>query len=87
MSTNFDQLLTFPTLFVFRIIAKNKDGIVEECSASLLEIFSTIEGTKQIPSKSGKYLRIQLVVTALDGAQLYRGYDALKTVEGIRMVF
>ena len=87
MSANFDELLTFPTVFIFRIIAQHKQGMAEECRKALLAVFDSIEGTKEIPSKKGNFVRIQVAVTALDGAQIYRGYDALKMVTGIRMVF
>ena len=87
MSANFDELLTFPTVFVFRIIAYQKDGIVEKCREVLENVFSKIEGCKIIPSKTNRFVRIQIAVVAVDGEQLYKGYDILKEVEGIRMVF
>ena len=87
MSKSFDELLTFPTLFIYRIIAYQSDAIVQDCTDALISVFETIEGHKIIPSKSGKFVRIQIAVTALNSAQIYRGYDMLRTVDGIRMVF
>ena len=87
MSKGFDELLTFPTLFVFRIIATEREGIVMDCKESLLNVFDSIQAVESIPSKSGKFARIHIGVMALEAAQLYRGYEVLKDVEGIRMVF
>ena len=87
MSKGFDELLTFPTLFVFRIIASDGESIVEECKESLLKIFDSIQAVESIPSKSGRFARIHIGVMALDASQLYKGYEVLKEVDGIRMVF
>jgi putative lipoic acid-binding regulatory protein len=87
MSKGFDALLTFPTLFVFRIIAY-KDGTIESSSVDALKrIFERIEATESLPSKSGRFIRLHIAVMATSGAQLYQGYDVLKEIEGIRMVF
>ena len=87
MSKGFDELLTFPTLFVYRIIASEREGIVEDCTNSLLIVFDTIQAVESIPSKSGRFARIHIGVMALDANQLYKGYEVLKEVDGIRMVF
>ena len=87
MSKGFEELLTFPTLFVYRIIAGDREDIVEDCRAALMNVFDSIQAVESIPSKSGRFARIHIGVMALDAAQLYRGYDVLKEVDGIRMVF
>ena len=87
MSKGFDELLTFPTAFIFRIIASNDHELQEQYQHALLSIFPTIENIEALPSKSGKFSRIHITVTAENAQQIYAGYDVLKTCEGIRMVF
>ena len=87
MSKGFDELLTFPTLFIFRIIATQRDGVVEESKEALLGVFESIQAVESIPSKTGRFARIHIGVMALNADQLYQGYDVLKQVDGIRMVF
>ena len=87
MSKGFDELLTFPTTFIFRIIASNDLVLQEQYKRALLTIFSRVEHMEALPSKSGKFSRIHITVVAKDAQQIYAGYDVLKTCEGIRMVF
>lgn len=87
MSKGFDQLLTFPTLFVFRIIGEESDEIVDACTNALKQIFETIQAVESIPSRTGRFTRIHIGVMALEASQLYQGYDVLKKIQGIRMVF
>ena len=87
MSKSFDELLEFPTLFVYRIIAYSTDDVESECRSALTHVFSRLEGCKVIPSTSGRFVRIQIAVTALSSDQLYRGYEVLKNIKDIRMVF
>ena len=87
MSKGFDELLTFPTLFIFRIIATQREGIVEDCKTVLLSVFETIQAAESIPSKTGRFSRIHIGVLAMNAEQLYQGYEVLKGVGGIRMVF
>jgi putative lipoic acid-binding regulatory protein len=87
MSKGFDELLTFPTLFIYRVIAYQGDAIEAQCSEVLKTIFGKIEAKKTMPSKTGKFLRVHITVKAVSGDQLYKGYDALQVVEGVRMVF
>jgi len=87
MSKGFDELLTFPTAFIFRIIANNTETVTETCEDSLKEIFSHIEEVQALPSKSGKFVRIHITVKAQNADQIYAGYDVLKDCEAIKMVF
>ena len=87
MSKGFDELLTFPTLLVFRIIAIDREGIVEDCKNTLMNVFDTIQAVESIPSRTGRFARIHIGVMAVDAPQLYKGYEVLKKVDGIRMVF
>ena len=87
MSKGFDELLTFPTLFVFRIISTDREEIVEDCKTALMSVFDSIQAVESIPSKSGRFARIHIGVMAMDATQLYKGYEVLKDIDGIRMVF
>ena len=87
MSKGFDELLSFPTVFIFRIIANNIETVVPDCSAALLAIFGVIEATETLPSETDRFVRIHIAVTAVEAKQLYQGYDSLKDIEGVRMVF
>ena len=87
MSKGFDELLTFPTTFVFRIIANHNKEHQESYKKVLQDIFSVIEHFEVLPSKSGKFVRIHVRVLANNAEQIYAGYEALKPCEGIKMVF
>ena len=87
MSKGFDELLTFPTLFIFRIIASDREQIVDDCTLALTKVFDSIQAVESIPSKSGRFARIHIGVMALNADQIYKGYETLKEVDGIRMVF
>ena len=87
MSKGFEELLSFPTVFIYRIIADASGMIQDDCEKALCEVFDRIESSEKLPSKSGKFVRIHIAVTALDSPQIYKGYDALKDIQGIRMVF
>lgn len=83
----FGELLSFPSVFMFRIIAYNTDTVVKGCSDALEKVFSSIEAVEVLPSESQRFLRIHIAVMAIEADQIYQGYDALKDVEGVRMVF
>lgn len=86
-SKGFEELLSFPSVFMFRIIAYNMESVVQDCSNVLIDIFGNIEAVEAFPSESHRFLRIHIAVMAIQADQLYKGYDSLKDVEGVRMVF
>lgn len=87
MSKGFDELLTFPTTFVFRIIANNNKDHQESYKKVLQPIFSVIDDFEVLPSTSGRFVRVHITVMAKNAEQIYAGYEALKPCEGIKMVF
>ena len=86
MSNKFDELLTFPTRFNFRLIVYAKDSVVEDCKRVLAKIFGEVLECEVLPSSSGRFYRVHILVFANTAAELYLGYEGLKTVDGIKMV-
>ncbi len=84
--SSFDDLLNFPHLFIFRIVAENGSDVLERCVEALEQSFGRkVTSTESLPSKTGRFLRLHIAMITLNGAEIYAGYDALRKVEGIRM--
>ena len=86
MSATFDDLMEFPVNFTFRLITYAREPVVEECSQVLRSIFGSILNSQTLPSSSGRFFRLHITVFATSAAELYSAYDALKDIDGIKMV-
>ncbi|MEC7984423.1 MAG: DUF493 domain-containing protein [Myxococcota bacterium] len=86
MSNKFDDLLSFPTRFNFRLIVYANDSVVEECKNVLASVFGEVQSCEVLPSSSGRFYRVHILVLAKSAAELYSGYEALRSVDGIKMV-
>ena len=86
MSTTFEELMEFPTNFTFRLITYSNEEVVKECNKVLESIFGEIISSETLPSSSGRFSRLHITVYAKSAADLYSAYQALKFVDGIKMV-
>ncbi|MFT5686031.1 MAG: putative lipoic acid-binding regulatory protein [Myxococcota bacterium] len=83
----FEELLTFPCLFVFRVIAHTGEETRLACEETLRTVLSRpAEGVEVKPSTKGNYQVIRLGVTVISADEIRSLYDALNAVEGVRMV-
>ena len=81
----FEDLLDFPCLFVFRVVAHQ--GARAACEEKLREILSRpAEGVEIKPSSKGNYEVIRLGVTVISADEIRAVYAGMDTVEGVRMV-
>ena len=83
---HFDQLLTFPHLFIFRIVGYADDTLMQRCVDALEACLNRkIVSSEQLPSRTGRFVRIHIGITTLNGDEIYAGYDAIKSIDGVRM--
>ena len=77
------ETLDFPCLFIFRIIARQSDTIVQQCITSISGL-AEITGVNPLPQK--KMIRIRIEIQAQSADQIYTIYEMLATIQGILMV-
>ena len=77
------EILDFPCAFTFRIIARQSDTIVQQCTTSISG-FAEIQHVNPLPQK--KPIRIRIEIQAQSADQIYTIYEMLGTIEGILMV-
>jgi putative lipoic acid-binding regulatory protein len=83
----FEDLLSFPCLFVFRVVAHTGEGTRHACEGVLRTVLSRpAEAVEVKPSSKGNYQVIRLGVTVISADEIRTLYDALNDVEGVRMV-
>jgi len=83
----FEELLEFPCLFVFRVIAEGGDGLKEACGAMVEEtIMRSCDSMENQPSKKGNYQVIRIGVMVVSANEIRDLYTSLHSVTGVRMV-
>ena len=83
----FEELLEFPCLFVFRVVAHTGEQTRLACEAVLQDLLSRpAEGVEIKPSSKGNYQVIRLGVTVISADEIRALYTALNDVDGVRMV-
>ena len=83
----FEELLEFPCLFVFRVVAPAGEQIRQACEAVLQDLLSRpAEGVEIKPSSKGNYQVIRIGVTVISADEIRALYTAFHEVEGVRMV-
>ena len=83
----FEELLDFPCLFIFRVLAHTGEQTRIACEDVLQKVLSRpAEGVEVKPSSKGNYQVIRLGVTVISADEIRTLYDALNAVEGVRMV-
>lgn len=77
------ETLDFPCSFLFRIIARQSDSIVEQCT-TLISGFAQIHNISPLPKK--KMIRIRIEIQAESSEQIYTIYEALGKLKDVLMV-
>ena len=77
------ETLDFPCTFLFRIIARQNNRIVEQCT-TLISGFAEIQNISPLPQK--KLIRIRIEVQVESAEQIYTIYEALGTLDDVLMV-
>ena len=77
------ETLDFPCSFLFRIIARQGDTIVEQCT-TLVSGFAEIQSISPLPKK--KMIRIRIEIQATSAEQIYTIYEALGKIKDVLMV-
>ena len=74
--------LEFPCEFIFRIIARQNESIVQQCTTAISGL-ADIKSITPLPHK--KLMRIRIEITATSADQIYTIYDILGKIDGIMM--
>jgi len=83
----FEELLDFPSLFVFRVIADSGAAIqVAIIAAAEASLGRSIEGVESKPSAKGRYTVHRVGAMVISAAEIRATYTALHEVDGVRMV-
>jgi putative lipoic acid-binding regulatory protein len=75
--------LEFPCPFMFRIIARQNETIVDQCT-TLISGMAEVQSITPLPKN--KMMRIRIEIRAESADQIYKIYDLLGKVEDILMV-
>ena len=83
----FEELLEFPCLFVFRVVAHTGEQVRMACEAALQELLDRpAEGVEIKPSSKGNYQVIRIGVTVISADEIRALYAVFNDVDGVRMV-
>jgi len=84
---NFEELLTFPCMFVFRAVGR-ADSVVQAACVSCVErlLDRRVMDVTVKPSAQGRWRSMRIRVAVLSGDEIRAVYAALNEVDGVRMV-
>lgn len=82
----FEELVEFPTLFTFRVVARRVEGLDLQVSeaASLVTGREVHQVTVQ-PSREGTYQAIRVTVEVHDATEIRSIYEAFRVIAGVLM--
>lgn len=82
-----EDLVAFPSLFVFRAVGDAADDLAGRCRAALAEgLGRPAEQVDTQPSSGGRFLSVRLGATVHSPAEIHAVYAALRAVAGVRLV-
>jgi putative lipoic acid-binding regulatory protein len=84
---SFEELVDFPSVFTFRVVAKATDGLkaqVREIVEASLE--RPIMNVGDAASSGGKFCSVRVTVTVIDADEIRRTYAALQEVPDLKML-
>ena len=85
--SSFDDLMDFPSVFVFRIICLAQKSLLPTCTAAIEgAIGRNIESYEIKPSSKGNLQSLRIAILVLEGSEIYNGFSALENVEGVKLV-
>lgn len=82
-----DDLVDFPTRFVFRAMGQAREGFAQDCDRAVRDALSRpSESLESAPSRKGNYLSVRVAAVVEDKDEVFAVYAALKAVPGVKMV-
>lgn len=82
-----DELIDFPTVFVFRAMGDADDGFPDRCVAAVHEALGRApEGVETRASRQARFLAVRVGAVVISTDEIYAVYAALRAVEGVRLV-
>ena len=82
-----DELLDFPTVFVFRVMGPADQGLDAACRAAVTDLLGRPpEGVEVRPSSKGTWCSVRVGTTVVSADEVERLYQALRGIDGVRMV-
>ena len=83
----FEDLVEFPSLFVFRALGAASADLHQRCVRSVEQhLDRRVESVETAPSSKGAYVAVRVGVIVTSADEIRSTYDLLAKVEGIRMV-
>ncbi|RTE87461.1 MULTISPECIES: DUF493 family protein YbeD [Gammaproteobacteria] len=86
MKTKFDELLDFPCLFTYKVMAVARDGLTEEVVEVVQEHAPGDYNPETKASSKGNYHSVTIRVTVTDKDHVETLYQSLARIEGVRHV-
>ena len=83
----FEELLTFPCMFVFRAVGRGDSDVQNACVACVEKLLDrkVMDVTVQ-DSARGRWRSMRIRVAVLSGEEIRTVYAALNDVDGVKMV-
>jgi putative lipoic acid-binding regulatory protein len=82
-----DDLLEFPTRFVFRAMGESRDAFERDCDRAVRDALARPpESVTSSPSRKGNYTAVRVAAVVVDKDEILAVYAALRAVQGIRLV-
>ena len=86
MNTKFDELLTFPCSFSFKVIGDAEPVLVTKITDVLDQHISEYKKPSSKLSKNGNYQSVSVTIQAQSKEQLETLYKALGSIDTVRYV-
>lgn len=82
-----EELLEFPTVFVFRVVGPADTGLDQACRAAVRSTLGRApEAVEVRPSSKGRWCSVRLGTTVVSADEIERLYGALRDLDGVRLV-
>jgi putative lipoic acid-binding regulatory protein len=86
LNTKFDELLTFPCAFPFKVLGVADETLADQIVAVLQQHAPGDYAPTMKPSSKGNYVSVTVTVTAQSKDHLEAMYTALGAIELVRVV-
>ena len=82
-----EELLDYPALFTFRVVASVRDDLEDEVRGIVLRILDRpVTKVSRRPSSKGAFLSVRVSVMVTCAAEIRSVYAALHEIEGLKML-
>lgn len=85
-TTEIIDVWQFPMDFPFKVMGLHREGFVEEIVAVFQQHAPDDYSPSHTPSANGKYLSVTVMLRAESKEQIETLYEALRVVEGVKLV-